>query len=286
MNTLITQTDSFLSLGLALQNMHPITILSVFLLTLARIAPIVSVAPFLGAKNVRATIKMLFAVAFTALFFSQNLVLIREDIPYNYVFIGYFCKELIIGFIMGFIVALPFYIATSTGALIDHSRGSSALQVTDPSTTAQTSSIGLLNNAVLLVVFFSVGGPLLFFNAVADSYQVIPVDGLIGSTFFQMGSSFWSQMLGFFSKFMDITVRLAAPPIIAMLLTDLFLGIANRLATQVQVVFLGIPLKSWVGIALMTAAWGLIIQVMGKESIQWIKSLQKAITSIEPSVIK
>ena len=66
---------------------------------------------------------------------------------------------------------------------------------------------------------------------------------------------------------MNLAIQLSAPALIGMLLTDLFLGIANRMAPQVQVVFLGIPLKSWVGIALIAAAWSLIITVMGKESI-------------------
>jgi type III secretory pathway component EscT len=72
---------------------------------------------------------------------------------------------------------------------------------------------------------------------------------------------------------MNIATQLAAPALIGVLLTDLFLGIANRLAPQVQIVFLGIALKSWVGIALLTAAWGLMLQVMSKESIRWFQTV-------------
>ena len=60
----------------------------------------------------------------------------------------------------------------------------------------------------------------------------------------------------------------------------LFLGIANRLAPQVQIVFLGISLKSWVGIALLTAAWGLIIQVMGKETMNWFKNMNQFVQQV------
>jgi type III secretory pathway component EscT len=70
-----------------------------------------------------------------------------------------------------------------------------------------------------------------------------------------------------------------------MLLTDLFLGIANRMAPQVQVVFLGIPLKSWVGIALVAAAWTLIISVMGRESLLWVKSINHYLRDAAPSVL-
>ena len=285
MNSL-TDTDNFLSFLLSLQKIDPMTVLSVFLLTLARIAPIVSIAPFFGAKNIRGTIKMMFAVAFCAIFVPQNLLLIQGDIPYGMVFIGYFCKELLIGSVLGFIATVPFYIATSTGTLIDHSRGSSALQVTDPSTQIQTSPIGILYNSILIVTFFTFGGHFIFFDALARSYQLIPVDSLISGAFFSLTAPFWSQAIPLLQKMMDLTLRLAAPAIIGMLLTDLFLGIANRLAPQVQIVFLGIPLKSWVGIALMTASWALLLQVLGKETVGWFKALQQIINQASMEVSK
>jgi type III secretory pathway component EscT len=84
---------------------------------------------------------------------------------------------------------------------------------------------------------------------------------------------------------MNLAIQLSAPALIGMLLTDLFLGIANRMAPQVQVVFLGIPLKSWVGIALIAAAWSLTITVMGKESIQWIKAINQYVTQASQSLV-
>ena len=84
----------------------------------------------------------------------------------------------------------------------------------------------------------------------------------------------------------NMSVQFAAPALIGVLLTDLFLGIANRLAPQVQIVFLGIPLKSWVGLALLTVAWVLIIQVMGKESISWFKAMNQSIRQAASFVTK
>lgn len=275
---IVSDTDNFLSFLLSIKNFDLNTLLLVFLLTLARIVPIVSLAPFLAAKAIRATIRMLFAVTFCMLFVPQNLLLIHTQLLFNASFIGYLCKEIVIGSILGFLVTIPFLIATGAGALIDHTRGSSALQVTDPTTTAQSSDIGVLYNSVLIVLFFALNGPILFFDALARSYQLLPIDGLIGTTFFNINSSFWTQLISLLQHIMDLTIRLSAPALIGMFLTDLFLGIANRLAPQVQVVFLGIPLKSWVGIALMTAAWTLILQVMGKEAIQWVNMMNQAIT--------
>jgi type III secretion protein T len=208
------------------------------------------------------------------------MMIAKADLPFNLVYIGYLTKEILIGAILGFLAAVPFYIAQMAGSLIDHQRGSSSLQVTDPSTQSQTSSIGLLYNYVLIALFFSLNGPFLFLDGLASSYELIPVDGLISPTLFNLKTTFWNQIFHLFATVMNLAIQLSAPALIGILLTDMFLGIANRLAPQVQIVFLGISLKSWVGIALLAAAWALIIKVMGQETLSWIKSLNQMIKQI------
>jgi type III secretion protein T len=285
MENAASATDDFVSFLLSIQNMQPMTVLSVFFLTIARILPIVTLAPFLGAKNLPALVRMMFSVALCAIFLPQNLLTIHGDIPYDMTFVGYLLKELVIGTFLGFLAAAPFYIAQSTGTIIDHARGASSMQITDPTTQVQSSSIGLLYNYILIAVFFALDGPFLFFDALRRSYQMIPVDGLIGAAFFSLHTPFWKQIIGMLQHIMNLAIQLSAPALIGMLLTDLFLGIANRMAPQVQVVFLGIPLKSWVGIALVTAAWSLIITVMGKESIQWIKAINQYTAQVHQSLV-
>lgn len=276
----ISATDTYLSLLLSLPHLQPATVLSLFFLTLARLLPIMSLAPFLGAKNVPMTIRMMFSISLVALFLPQNLMVAHGELPFNLTYIGYLTKELLIGTILGFLASVPFFIAQMAGSLIDHQRGASALQITDPTTQTQTGSIGMLYNFVLIALFFSLNGPFLFFEGVANSYQLIPVDGLINPAFFSIKISFGKQLMGLLQHMMNLCIQLSAPALIGILLTDMFLGIANRLAPQVQIVFLGIALKSWVGIALLTAAWVLIVKVMGQESIHWTKSINTLIQQI------
>lgn len=270
-------TDTYVNIFDALPEMAPITVLSVFFLTTARILPIMTVAPFLGAKNLPITIRMMFSVALVAIFFPGNLLSVNTQIALSTTFIGLMLKELLIGSCLGLLAAAPFFIAQMAGSLIDHSRGASSLQVNDPTTQTQASPIGLVYNYVLIAVFYSLNGPFLFFNAVADSYALIPVDRGVKAEFFSMHIPFWEQVFGLGQHILNLSIQLAAPALIGVLLTDLFLGIANRLAPQVQIVFLGMPLKSWVGLALMSVAWVLIIQVMGKESITWMKTIHQLI---------
>ncbi len=280
----VTATDSYANLLLSLPQLKPATVLSVFFLTLARILPIMVQAPFLGAKNLPMLVRMMFSVALVAIFLPQNLLAVTREIPYGMPWIGLMCKELLIGVCLGFLSSAPFFIAQMAGTLIEHSRGASSLQISDPTTQAQTSPIGLLFNYALIAIFFVLGGPFLFFDGLAESYQMIPVDKMFNESFFNINQPYWKLAFDFGDHAMTLCVQLAAPALIGILLTDMFLGIANRLAPQVQIVFLGVSLKSWVGIALLTASWVLVIQVMGKESINWIKTLNQLIQGARSSI--
>ncbi len=274
--------DDYARLALSLPELTGATLLSVFLLTLARILPVIVITPFLGSKNIPMPVRMMFGVSLVVLFLPQNVLTITAQIPFSTLFIGLLFKELIIGFLLGFFAAAPFYIAQMAGSLIDHSRGSSSLQVNDPTTQSTTGPIGILYNYLLIAIFYSLGGPFLFFEAMADAYQLMPVDQLVNPAFFNDTLPFWKEAYGYGSYAMRFSVQLAAPALIGILLTDMFLGIANRLAPQVQIVFLGVSLKSWVGIALLTAAWGLTIQVMGREAITYFKHIYALVRQTAP----
>jgi len=279
--SLIHATDSYLSLMLSLPGLQPMTVLSLFFLTLARLLPILALAPFFGTNNVPMTIRMMFGVALTAIFLPQNVLLAgQENITFAMPFVGLMLKELLIGLVLGVLSIVPFVMATMAGSLINFQSGGNSLGVTDPTTRTQTGPTGILFNWTLIAIFFAIGGPFIFLQGVATSYQLIPVDGLISHTLFSGQTTLWTQIIALTQKVFNMSIQFAAPSLIGILFTDMFLGIANRLAPQVQIVFLGISLKSWVGLALLAAAWTLIIKVMSKESLSWFKLVNQLIYQV------
>lgn len=270
-------TDSYLSFILSLKNISPTTILVIFLLLFGRIIPIMAIAPFLGAKIVPHSIRIGFSVCIAFIFLPMALSNFHTNLEFDYTFLGLFLKEVFIGFILGFIASIPFYIAQSSGSLIDHIRGSSSLQVTDPTTRSTTGPVGVLYNYILIAVFFGIGGPLIFFNALATSYMVLPMENLMNPAFFSLSVPFWKLIIGLVTQIFALGIQLGAPAIIGTLLTEMFLGIANRLAPQIQIVFLGISLKSWVGLAMLALAWYYIVAQLSKESLLWLQMMEKTI---------
>lgn len=279
MENLISSTDNYFIMINALIQKTPSTLMVAFFLSLARLLPIMVLAPFLGARQLPAPVKIMFAISILVLIFPPIIFSLKETLSLNMYFIGLFFKEILTGFVLGFIVAIPFYVAQASGSLIDHIRGSASLQVNDPTTQNKTGPIGILYNYILIVVFFAVGGPLLFVDAISHSFVLLPINKLLSPAFFNADVPFWKTIIGMISHLMRMAVQLGAPSLVGILMAEMFLGIANRLAPQVQIVFLGISLKSFVGLAILAAAWFFIIHQFGKESMTWIKALNQTINT-------
>lgn len=282
MQDLLSSTDVYFSLLLNYASVHPTSILAAFFLTLSRILPILILAPFLGSRYLPNPVKVMFAVSLCVIILPKIVLSLKHELFLDISFVGYALKELLFGFILGFLVAIPFYIAQASGSLIDHIRGSASLQVTDPTTKSQTGPVGMLYNYVLIVIFFYVGGPFYFFNALFNSFELVPIDGLLNINFFSLKLPFWQLIITLLHHLLSLAIQLGAPSIIGILMAEMFLGIANRLAPQVQIVFLGISLKSFVGLALLAAAWFFILKQLGKESLLWVKIMSQTITQITP----
>ena len=245
---------------------------STFLLGLGRIVPAIALAPFLGGKILPNPIKIGFGVAITLLFLPFLLVHSHASYTLDIYFILLMLKEVIIGVILGFFISIPFQFAQSAGSLIDHQRGASSLQVMNPAVGSQSSPLGTLNNNMMIVIFFAVGGPLLFFDALFSTYQALPMNQFLPPDFVSHSKPLWLLSIGLLTEILRITIQLSAPSILAMLLSDLFLGIANRMAPQVQISFLLWSLKAFLGIAMVWLSWAFILKQLNTEAHSWIKT--------------
>src|ERR1700722_14962343 len=105
--------------------------LSLFCLGMCRIAPAIVLAPFFGSKT-PGPVKMGLLIALTVIFLPNMALTSKTLIGFNLEFILLCFKELFIGFVLAIFISIPFYMAETAGVLIDFTRGSSSLQVTNP----------------------------------------------------------------------------------------------------------------------------------------------------------
>lgn len=277
-------TESYLSLFLnsAYSKGDLLAPVSLLFLFLARFLPILGQAPFFGARVLPNPTKVAFALTMYVIFLPHLLHVTTTPIEFNLLLVFYVLKEIFIGFAIGFLIHVPFVIAQAAGMLIDHQRGGASLMVNDPIIQSQSSPVGTLFNAVLIVIFYMINGPFLFIDAIMTSYDIIPPDQFINPNFFDRNSPFWDMQIKLFNTAMVAAIKLATPALIAILMTDVFLGIANRLAPQVQITFLGMPLKSLLGLAVVCFGWKLLTGEFATQSLYWLQSVVEFIKMLKP----
>jgi len=273
----------FLNSAFAIGNpLAPLTLLFLFL---ARIFPIIVLAPFFGGKVLPHPTKVAFGLVLFGIFLPQLLTVTKTALEFDEITILLLIKEAFIGTLLGFFISMPFTVAQNAGIIIDHQRGGASLMVNDPTVQNQSSPLGTLFNMVLIYIFFVIDGPFLFLNAIMTSYEIIPPDHFLSPVFFEKNSNFWEQMIELLNKVMVLSMQLAAPGLLAILMTDVFLGIANRLAPQVQITFLGMPLKSLLALTVVCFGWRLFNEELVRQCYKWLAFINEMLLKIATTEI-
>ena len=149
-------------------------------------------------------------------------------------------KEAFIGFVIGLIAAIPFWVFEAVGFLIDNQRGASISGTLNPLTGNDSSPMGILFNQAFIVFFLLTGGFSLLLGTLYDSFalwnvaQWLPV--------LQPDST--AVFIGQLDKLVRLAVLFAAPVLVAMFLAEVGLALVSRFAPQLQVFFMAMPIKS------------------------------------------
>lgn len=154
-------------------------------------------------------------------------------------------KELVVGMLIGFVVAMAFAAFQFAGELLDINIGFTMMNVLDPVTNTQSPLLGNFLYILALLFFFAINGHHMLFTAIMDSYRAVPVDGAV------VTGALTDHLVQSAAKIFVIGLQVAIPVLAALLLTAVALGIMNRTVPQMNVFVMGLPVQMFVGIALL-----------------------------------
>jgi flagellar biosynthesis protein FliR len=229
-------------------------------LAFARFLSFMVIAPFFGGTAVSARVKVATATAFVIIVYpslAAGLPPEGRPLPFNAMgFIALIAKEALVGFTLGFVTSLVFEAIQVAGRIIDFQRGAMLGEVYAPQLQTQVSPLGQFNLQFALVLFVAIGAHRVFIGALIRSFEIIPATGFPNFT------AGWTPLAGSLTELsagvLSVGVQLAAPAMIALLLTDLFFGLVNRVAPQINVFFLGLPVKMVIGLLIVLASLPLL----------------------------
>ena len=216
-------------------------------LAMARVGGAISVCPAMTESMIPGVARRAAILGFACLVIPCVKDSMPPGEPLWWMFAVVDAKEALIGFLIGFFGAIPFWVAENIGNFIDNQRGATMGEVYSPLSGAQVSTTGIFFTQIVSTLFFVGGAVFLLLGATYASYRIWPV--------FAEGVSLVSDapavILGSLDGMLKTTVVISAPVIIIMFLATLGLGLVNRTAPQLNVFFLSMPIKSALGVAML-----------------------------------
>jgi flagellar biosynthesis protein FliR len=239
-----------------------------FFLALTRILAILVQVPVFGSEVVPTQVKLGLSVILAMIVLPWSpLPAGVEAIPWL-LYATLILRELIIGLLAGFAAALTFGAFQITGKLIDMSSGFGAGQVFNP---AMSEAGGTLDQFFILVVmlyFMLTNGHHVFLQGLQATFRLLPLNQPLPEINPE-------ALLKLSSGLITSGVQMALPVVGALFLTDLTLGLLAKVAPQINVFFLGLPIKVWVGIFALSLLFSF-----------FVPSLDRAFKNIGPRMLQ
>jgi len=247
-------------------------------LAAGRIGPMIAFSPFFGARILPNPVKMVLTLCFIVMLLPKLVFSMTTPLSFNWDLVLLMLREVMIGTLFGFFLGLPFLIVSSAGVYIDHQRGAASLMVNDPTIQNQSSPLGTIYNFMLICLFWAIDGPFRVLDILADSYDLFPPDQFFSPVFLHDKGFIHLSLLHIPASFAALSIQLATPALLMMLMTDTFLGIINRLAPQVQISFLGMALKSWLALFIVCLGLYPFFEYLTKVLIDWVNDFEYLVT--------
>lgn len=255
----------------AMQGFSPTQLKSLamgLLLVQARLMPMFLLLPMMNRSMVPRTVLFAMAAGFGVL----ALPMLRLpadfgfDAPAMLLVLG---KEAVVGLLLGYLLALPFWLFEAIGFIVDNQRGANMAAMLNPLTGSESSPLGLLMNMAFITIYIALGGMQVLLGVVYDSYKLW--DPLQFWPHF--GEGFADLVFPQLNRMLAHCLLLAAPAMLVMLLSELSLALVSRFAPQLQVFFLAMPIKSALGIFILAISSGTLFEIARgqiEDSREWL----------------
>lgn len=223
-----------------------------------RVTSFLMLLPFLG-RNVPALAKLGLGALLTALIAPAITVPQLGGDVARFFLIS--VEEVLVGLAMGLIVTTVMMAVYLAGQLIDVPMGFGMVNVMDPQMGSEAPVVAQFYFAIALLTFFLIDGHHGLLRALVQSFDVVPLGGAT------LSGGVPAIALDAVRSMFSLGLKIALPVIGALFLTDVALGIVARAVPQINVFFVGFPLKVGLGMLLlaivMPAFVGFIAEAIG-----------------------
>ncbi len=218
-----------------------------FFLVLARITPLFVVAPLFSSTMIPNPVKGVIAVAFAIGL--TSIAMHGQHIPTDPLpVVELLVVNMLVGLLLAFTVSLVFAAIQTAGGLADIVSGFSFGATVDPINGNQGGTFAELYGLIGVMLFIAIGGDAWLLHGLTRTFELVPLT---------KGPHIGSIVAGAetaFSAMFVAAVEVAAPMILALMITDVAFGLVSKVVPQMNVFSVAFPLKVGVSLLVVSAS--------------------------------
>jgi flagellar biosynthetic protein FliR len=224
-----------------------------FILVVTRVGCVLFFLPIWDSKLIPAQIKI-YSILLISLALTPVVAGTLPPFPGTWLAaVSLVLRELLLGLSLGLVVRFVFSGVQMAGELMGLQMGFGMVTLIDPNSDAQATLMGDLLVLIATVLFLAVDGHHLVLAVLAQSFGEVPVGGPP-----LLPGGLYAFMLPLGTLMFQLCVKLVAPIILVLFLTQIAMGLVSRTVPQVQVMILAFPVTIALGLIFLSMTMILI----------------------------
>ena len=208
------------------------------LMAMPRLVPVFFILPVFSGQVVLGMVRNSL-VLLLAIFVSPSIAAGGMMHMAPLVLAGMVLKEVLIGFLLGFAFSIFLWAIQNAGHLIDFQSGTANAAFFDPVSGHEGGPTASFLTYLAAALFMAGGGFEATLGLVFESYRIWPPDSFLPN----VGTVLEQFAMKEGDSLMALTVKLAAPVVLVLVVVELGLGLVNRIAPNLNVFAVAQPLK-------------------------------------------
>ena len=215
----------------------------VFVLFFFRIFAIMYLSPLFGNTSIPATVRMCIALIFTVLIF--QIVPHPEGISKD---IGVFAlsflimKELLLGFVLGFVGKCVLTIMRYSGDAIGRLMGLREGSMFDPMFQEKISQMAQFQFILFMLIFLSLNGHHFIIKIMVKTFDVVPLGAAT------INGPLIKKLVSMISQIFELGLKYSAPIMAFLLIATVAFGILGKAIPEMNLMILMLPIKISIGL--------------------------------------
>lgn len=244
------------------------TQLMTFWLVLTRLSGMLMLAPVWGSTAVPMRIRVFLAVAL-ALVITPLVWGTNAPYPDNLIVLATLAGcEFAIGLTIGLAVKMYFAGLQLAGQVMGQMSGMALADVVSPSFGSSVPVFSQLLHITMLAIFVITGGHRQVLGALIDSFHGMPVGHV------RLSKTLVGALVDVLQQSFIFGLQVAAPVMVAMLLSLLIMGLISRTLPQLNILAVGFSVNSLVMLATLLLCLGVVARVFEAHSLDALSFLE------------